>query len=91
QRIIEIEAELLEIEHRHATPGEETIPARDSSWQSWRYGKASNWATLYQAGGFSAQPLWWLRDMQWFDTWDYYYSLIHELETLQALLAKGNN
>jgi hypothetical protein len=81
---------LREIATQHGMPGKETIPVRDSSWQSWQYGVASNWSTLYRSGGYSEQPAWWWRDMQWFDTWDYFYSLEREYDNIQQQLAKGS-
>jgi hypothetical protein len=85
---MDIKDELADIEREHGLPGAETIPTRDISWAAWRYGKASEWSTLYVDGGFANQPQWYLDDMEWFNTWDYYYSLEDEMRRLDYHIRK---
>lgn len=77
---------MQEIERAHLIEGEETIPNYNASWRAWQYGKASSWVTLYNEGGYSNQPQSYLDDMDWFNTWDYYYSLDAERARLHKSL-----
>ena len=88
-RLLDIEQELREIEVANFQPGHETIPHSDASWDSWKYAHASSWVTLYRPGGFEAQPRWWLEDMQWFNTLNYYYQLKGEADKIRAELGVG--
>jgi hypothetical protein len=85
-RLAEISQIKKEIEYFHARPGQETYPERDSSWNMWQYGKASNWVTLERAGGYAAQSKTYLSDMEWFNVWDNYYALEEEEVRLRRML-----
>ena len=77
---------MSEIKSIHDIKGKETIPLNDKNLDSWEMAIASNWSTLIRAGGYDDQPLTWLKDVAWFNTWNYYYQLESELTSLDAYI-----
>jgi len=65
-------------------PGEEVIPRLDASYEAWEFAVASDWATLFCAGGYEDQPEFWLQDVGYFNSVYNFYSLKAELARLEA-------
>jgi len=86
-RLLEIEEELHDIVTTYMEPGNEHIPVSDASFQSWEYAQASDFTTLYCAGGFGDQPTWWLHDVGLYNTFLRYAHLEQEHARILADLS----
>ena len=87
--MMDIADELDELAAELFQPGEELIPRLDSSYEAWEFAVASEWTTLFSAGGFEDQPEFWLHDVGYFNAVKRFYQLKQEYHDLERDIANS--